>query len=62
MTARADRIIALIAGGLLPLIFVSCSAVQVAGWTTGAVEQQAHRTITGPVDELQIDAGGGDVS
>ena len=43
------------------MIFVSCSAVQVAGWTTGAVEQKAHRTITGPVDELQIRAGGGDV-
>ena len=61
MSRRADRIIALIAGGILSVIFVSCSAVQVAGWTTGAVDQRAHRTITGPVDELQIRAGGGDV-
>ncbi len=61
MSRRADRIIALLAGGLLSLIFVSCSAVQVAGWTSGVVEQKAHRTIPGPVDELQIRAGGGDV-
>lgn len=61
MSRRSDRIIALLAGGLLSVIFVSCSAVQVAGWTTGVVEQKAHRTIPGPVDELQIHAGGGDV-
>jgi DUF4097 and DUF4098 domain-containing protein YvlB len=61
VSARADRVIALVIGGLLSLVFVACSAVQVAGWTTGAVEQKAHRTIAGPVEELQIDAGGGDV-
>ncbi len=61
MTRRADRILALVAGGFLSLIFVSCSAVNVAGWTTGVVEQKAHRTIPGPVDELQIHAGAGDV-
>jgi DUF4097 and DUF4098 domain-containing protein YvlB len=61
VSRRADRILALIAGGILSVVFVACSAVNVAGWTTGAVEQKAHRTITGPVDELQIRAGGGDV-
>jgi DUF4097 and DUF4098 domain-containing protein YvlB len=61
VSVRADRILALIAGGVLSVIFVACSAVQVAGWTTGAVEQKAHRVIRGPVEELQIRAGGGDV-
>jgi DUF4097 and DUF4098 domain-containing protein YvlB len=62
VSPRADRIIALIAGGLLSLIFVACSAVQVAGWTTGSVESKNHQIIRGPVDELFIDAAGsGDV-
>ena len=61
MTPRADRILALIVGGILSVIFVSCSAVNVAGWTTGVVEESAHRTIPGPVRELRIAAGGGDV-
>lgn len=62
MTPRADRIVALIAGGLLALIFVACSAVQVAGWTTGAVESKTQRLIRGPVEELRIgSAGSGDV-
>jgi DUF4097 and DUF4098 domain-containing protein YvlB len=61
VSARADRIVALIAGGLLTVLFIACSAVQVAGWTTGAVEKESHRTIRGPVEELQIFAGSGDV-
>jgi hypothetical protein len=62
VTARADRIVALIAGGLLALIFMSCSAVQVAGWSVGTEERTAHRVIDGPVRELRISAGGGDVT
>jgi DUF4097 and DUF4098 domain-containing protein YvlB len=58
---KADRVIALIAGGVLALIFTTCSAVNVAGWTTGVVEENTHRDIPGPVDELRITAGGGDV-
>jgi DUF4097 and DUF4098 domain-containing protein YvlB len=62
VSRRADRIVALIAGGLLSLILVSCSAVQVAGWSVGSVERTANRVISGPVDQLRVDAGGGDVT
>jgi hypothetical protein len=58
---KADRVLALLAGGVLALIFTTCSAVNVAGWTTGVVEENTHRDIPGPVDELRIAAGGGDV-
>jgi hypothetical protein len=61
VSARADRVLGLLAGGVLSLIFVVCSAVNVAGWTTGVVEENAHRDIPGPVRELRITAGGGDV-
>jgi hypothetical protein len=62
MTARTDRILALVAGGLLALIFMSCSAVQVAGWSVGSEERTGHRVIEGPVRELRVEAGGGDVT
>ena len=61
MTYRADRILALLAGGVLAVVFTTCSAVNVAGWTTGVVEVKSHRDISGPVRELRIAGGGGDV-
>jgi hypothetical protein len=62
MSARTDRTIALIAGGILALFFTICGAGQVAGWTVGSVERSAHRVIPGPVTELNIDAGAGDIT
>ncbi len=62
MTARADRAIALLAGGLLAVLFTGCFAVQVASWTAGEVDRSSRRIIPGPVGELRVHAGGGDVT
>jgi DUF4097 and DUF4098 domain-containing protein YvlB len=62
MTARTDRRIALIVGGLLALVFTACSAVQVVGWTIGSVEHTNRQTIPGPIAELRVDAGSGDIT
>ena len=62
VSARADRIVALLAGGVLSLIFVACSAVQRRGVDRPASwREKRHRDIPGPVRELRITAGGGDV-
>src|SRR5690349_16932509 len=51
-----DRRIAMIAGGLLAVVFTICSASSVAGWSVSRVERTTHRTIPGPVGSLTIDA------
>ncbi len=61
-TVRRDRRIALIVGGLLAVFGTLCSAVQVAGWTIGSAEHTSHQVIPGPVRELRVDAGQGDVT
>ena len=62
MSARTDRAIALLVGGVLALLLTACAAFSVAGWTVGSVERNAHRVIYGPVDGLSINAGSGDVT
>lgn len=61
MTARRKRGAALLIGGLLGLLFTAISAVQVAGWTVGAVERTDRQTIAGPVKNLTVDAGPGEI-
>ena len=61
MTARRKRGAALLIGGLLGLLFTLLSAVQVAGWTIGAVERTSRQTIAGPVKNLTVDAGPGEI-
>jgi|tagenome__1003787_1003787.scaffolds.fasta_scaffold20899328_2 hypothetical protein len=63
MSPRAQRGLALVTGGLLALMFSAIAAVQVAGWTVGAVERTHHQVIRGPVAKLTVDAGeGGDIT
>jgi DUF4097 and DUF4098 domain-containing protein YvlB len=62
MSPRAQRGAALAIGGLLALMFSAIAAVQVAGWTVGAVEKTTHQVIPGPVDKLTVDAGEGDIT
>jgi len=63
MTPRAQRGLALLIGGFLALMFSAIAAVQVAGWTVGAVERTNHQVIPGPVAKLTVDAGeGGDIT
>jgi hypothetical protein len=63
MTPRAQRGAALLIGGFLALLFSAIAAVQVAGWTVGAVEHSNHQVIPGPVSKLTVDAGdGGDIT
>jgi DUF4097 and DUF4098 domain-containing protein YvlB len=61
MTARTDRKLALIVGSVLAVVFTLCAALQVAEWTTGAVERSTHETIPGPVSALSVQARGADV-
>jgi DUF4097 and DUF4098 domain-containing protein YvlB len=61
MTARTDRKLALVVGGILAAVFTLCSALQVAEWTTGSVERSTHETIAGPVSALSVQARGADV-
>jgi DUF4097 and DUF4098 domain-containing protein YvlB len=62
MTARGQRGLALFIGGALALVFSAIAAVQVAGWTVGAVEHTNHQVIPGPVTKLSVDAGEGDIT
>jgi hypothetical protein len=62
MTARQQRGAALLVGGLLALIFSAIAAVQVAGWTVGAVERTDRQVIHGRVDELSVEAGAGEIT
>jgi hypothetical protein len=61
MTLRAQRGLALALGGLCALLFSAIAAVQVAGWTIGAVEQSNHQVIPGPIDRLSVDAGAAEI-
>ncbi len=61
MTARHKRATALLLGGLAGLVFTLIAAVQVAGWTLGAVEHTSRQVISGPVKVLTVDAGPGDI-
>jgi hypothetical protein len=61
MTARQKRGTALLVGGLVGLVFTLIAAVQVAGWTIGAVERTSTQVIPGPVKVLTVDAGPGDI-
>ena len=61
MTARRKRGAALLFGGLLGALFTLIAAVQVAGWTIGAVEHTSRQVIPGPVKILTVDAGPGDI-
>jgi DUF4097 and DUF4098 domain-containing protein YvlB len=62
MSARAQRGAALLIGAVLALLFSAIAAVQVAGWTVGAVERSNHQVIPGPVDRLSVEAGSGDIT
>jgi hypothetical protein len=61
MTLRAQRGLALALGGMFALLFSAIAAVQVAGWTIGAVEQSKHQVIPGPIDRLSVDAGAAEI-
>jgi DUF4097 and DUF4098 domain-containing protein YvlB len=61
MTARRQRGAALLAGGVLGLIFTTIAAFQIAGWTIGAVEITSRKVVTGPVTSLRVDAGPGEI-
>jgi hypothetical protein len=62
MTRRGQRGTALVIGGVLALLFSAIAAVQVAGWTVGAVERSTTQKITGTVDQLVVDADGGEIT
>ena len=62
MTKRGQRGAALLIGGVLALLFSAIAAVQVAGWTIGAVERSTSQVIDGPVDQLVVDADGGEIT
>jgi hypothetical protein len=63
VTARSQRGLALFVGGALALLFSAIAAVQVAGWTVGAVERTKHQVIPGPVSKLSVEGGaGGDIT
>ena len=62
MTARGQRAAALVIGAGLALLFSAIAAVQVAGWTIGAVERSHTQVIPGPVDRLVVDADGGEIT
>jgi hypothetical protein len=62
VSTRADRRIALIVGGLLALLFSIGSAARVAGWTVGSVERTGHQVVPGPVRELRVESGSGDIT
>jgi DUF4097 and DUF4098 domain-containing protein YvlB len=61
VTVRQQRGAALLAGGLLSLLFAMIAAVQVGAWSTGAIERTTHQVIPGPIGVLQVDAGAGDI-
>jgi hypothetical protein len=61
VTLRAQRGLALALGGLFALLFSAIAAVQVAGWTIGAVEHTSHQVIPGPIDRLTVNAGAADI-
>jgi hypothetical protein len=62
MTARGQRGLALFIGAGLALLFSAIAAVQVAGWTVGAVERTRSQLIEGPIDQLVVDADGGEIT
>lgn len=62
MTARSDRRIALLAGGLLALLLTGFAAVLVAGWSVGSVQRTSRHVIHRPVRKLRVDAGHGDIT
>jgi hypothetical protein len=62
MTARGQRGLALFVGAGLALLFSAIAAVQVAGWTVGAVERTNSQVIPGPIDQLVVDADGGEIT
>lgn len=62
MTARGQRGLALFIGAGLALLFSAIAAVQVAGWTVGAVERSSTQVIPGPIDQLVVEADGGDIT
>jgi hypothetical protein len=63
MTARRQRGTWLLIGGALAVLFSAIAAVQVAGWTVGAVERTNHQVIPGPVSKLTVEGGtGGDIT
>lgn len=61
MTARHQRGAALLAGGLLAVIFTAIAAFQIAGWSIGAIERTHRQVIAGPLSKLRVDAGAGDI-
>jgi hypothetical protein len=62
VTARGQRAVALFRGLGLALLFSAIAAVQVAGWTVGAVERMSSQVIPGPIDQLVVDADGGEIT
>jgi DUF4097 and DUF4098 domain-containing protein YvlB len=62
VTARGQRAVALFCGLGLALLFASIAAVQVAGWTIGAVERTTSQKIPGPIDQLVVDSDGGEIT
>jgi DUF4097 and DUF4098 domain-containing protein YvlB len=62
VTARGQRAAALVIGAGLAVIFSAIAAFQVAGWTIGAVERSHTQVIPGAVDQLVVDADGGEIT
>ena len=62
MTARHKRGAALLVGSFAGLLFTLIAAVQVAGWTIGAVEHTSTQVVPGPVKVMTVDAGPGDIT
>ncbi len=62
MSTRADRPLALAVGLALALCFACLAAVSVAGWSIGTVTHTTHRELAGPVRELRLSVGSGDVT
>jgi hypothetical protein len=58
ITARTERLVALVVGGGIALVLAVCSAFSVAGWSVGSTSRTQHRVIHGPVSALRIDATG----
>jgi DUF4097 and DUF4098 domain-containing protein YvlB len=62
MTRRTDRRFLLLTGGAIAAVLTLCAAVSVAAWSVGTVEGTSTRVLTGPVDELMVESGNGDVT
>jgi hypothetical protein len=61
MTARQDRVLALVIGAALALLFTVMAGIHMVGWAAGTVTHDEHRVLSGDVRQITVDAGSGDV-